>query len=136
MTTPKPTEPRSIPKPYIAAAAVHHVTTAALALRCNDHLGAVTAAKQAIHAAQDPIRALLAAAALIDPDQPMRRWWDPPAKGARRCTWCDRPIFGRRDRRRQYCRGTSCFEDARRAYWRKRDLVRKAAREATSTVAS
>lgn len=121
--------PAHHPEPYIASAAVNHVATAALALQLGDHVGATTAARQAIRAAENPVRALLAAAALIDVDRPMKRWWDPVGRGAWRCGWCDRSVGGRRGSRR-YCT-PECFTASRRAYWRARG---RAAREAGRVV--
>lgn len=113
-------------EPYIASAAVEHIVSAAVLLQAGDHVAAVNAAHLAVNAAENPLRAILAAAALIDIDRPMRRWWDSTETGVGwRCGWCDRGVPGRPGARR-YC-SPGCFTASRRAYWRKRERDRRAA---------
>jgi hypothetical protein len=107
--------------PTINAEAIRPVLELASRLHDGDTLGAARCARLAIRAAGSPAQALIAAAALIDIDRPMVRWWEPLAR--RRCRWCSRPLPA--DYRRWYC-GPDCHADARRAYWRQRARIKRA----------
>lgn len=113
--------------PRPSPAVVSHLATMSVLYQDGDYFGAVRCAREALAAAGDPLRALLAAAALVDVDRPM----PPAAARTWRCGWCQREVPGRRRGNQLYC-GQTCFRDHRREFWRLRGRERRAAARAAS----
>lgn len=111
-------EPRAVPPisedldPTTIACLLH----LAGALRTGDEAAADRARRTLLVWLGDPDVVLWAAAALIDPDTPVDRWWDNPG---RPCARCRRPLPSTANRQQRY--HALCHEEHRRDMWRRRD---------------